>query len=190
MSITVIGISGKTGAGKTTIAKILAKKLHAVSLFWDDFDGVSKSPENYVEWYDRGQDYGEWQYNSLASTLHTLKQNKSVTHPVFNHIVQPTSYIVFDAPLGRLHTQTGKYIDFCIYLDTPLDVLLARRILRDFKTDETSKEDLLKEVDYYLHHSRKLFFDDDLKTSADLIISGVNTTEAQIIEIEQHINHL
>lgn len=179
----IIGISGVTGVGKTTLSNALALELKATSLFWDHFDDISNGPSNYVEWYRRGQNHEEWDYQALENVLKSLKAEQSVSHPIFKQLLNPTDYIIFDAPLGRLHRQTGQYIDICIHITTPLDITLCRRLLRDFKDPNKTKEELLAELNYYLHHSRPLFFDDNLKTSADLIIDGMLTTEEQIQKI-------
>jgi uridine kinase len=56
MTPKIIGISGKTGAGKTTLGQAFAKPLQATFVCWDDFDDISEGPEDYVDWYKRGQD--------------------------------------------------------------------------------------------------------------------------------------
>lgn len=39
----IIWISGASGAGKSTIAKALAKKLNATVIYWDEYDEISKA---------------------------------------------------------------------------------------------------------------------------------------------------
>jgi uridine kinase len=185
--IKIIGISANMGAGKTTLTNALAETLNATRLHWDDFDEISTHPIDYVAWYHRGQDYSEWNYEALADTLRSLKNNQIVPHPVLKNLLHPTELIVFDAPLGRLHNQTGQYIDFCIHITLPLDVSLCRWVLRNFKSNQKTKTELLEELEYYLSHSRPLFFDDDLKSSADFVVDGMLTTEEQIIKISEFL---
>lgn len=187
MNPQVIGISGNSGAGKTTLAQALARDLNMTVLCWDDFDEISQAPEDYVAWYQTSRDYSAWNYSELADVLQALKAHQAIPHPVFNTILQPTDFIIFEAPLGRLHQQTGQYLDVVLHLDVSLDVSLGWRLLRDFQASEKTKEDLLEDIDYYLRYSRPLFLDDDLKKSADVLVDGMMSTESQIQFIKERI---
>jgi len=48
----IIGISGISGAGKTTLTSALCKRLKATALYWDDYGGISQAPHDYVKWYE------------------------------------------------------------------------------------------------------------------------------------------
>ena len=50
-----------------------------------------------------------------------------------------------------------------------------------------SKEDILTELEHYLSCSRPLFFDNDLKMSADFVIDGTLTTDEQIKKIKEYL---
>ncbi|ANN94717.1 TPA: AAA family ATPase [Legionella pneumophila] len=176
----IIGISGITGAGKSTLAKALSLDLKATLISWDDFDDISLEPEDYIEWYHKGCNYSEFQREDLAKVLAELKAKREIMHPVLGTLLNPAEYIIFDAPLGKLHVQTGEYIDTCVHIEVPLDISLCRRILRDFKDKLQTKENLLEEISFYLNHSRPLFFDDELKQSATIVIDGLLSTEVQI----------
>ena len=183
----LIGISGKTGAGKSTLAKAISQNLKANLISWDDFDDISLEPEDYIQWYHKGCNYNEFQRESLSMVLANLKAKKEVIHPVLNTFLYPTEYIVFDAPLGKLHKQTGEYIDTCVHIEVPLDISLCRRVLRDFDDKLKTKEDLLEEISFYLNHSRPLFLDDDLKQHATLIVDGLLSTETQLQIIKNYL---
>ncbi|MBX9704030.1 MAG: AAA family ATPase, partial [Silvanigrellaceae bacterium] len=143
MASKIIGIMGISGAGKTTVTKKLAESLHSTVVFWDEFDDISTSPEDLIEWYKNSKDYTAWNYQGLADTLNTLKQGNRAIHPVNHEELIPTEVILFDAPLGFKHQQTGKYIDYLVCIDTPLDIALARRLLRDF---QNKKDELVNEI--------------------------------------------
>ncbi len=44
--VKIIGISGISGAGTTTLTKALGTALDATTIFWDDFDDISESPDD------------------------------------------------------------------------------------------------------------------------------------------------
>ncbi|KTD60931.1 AAA family ATPase [Legionella shakespearei] len=187
MTSHIIGISGNMGAGKSTLTRALAKEWHSTFLMWDDFDAISTGPEDYIDWYKRGENYTEWNYQKLADILESLKMEQPIVHPTLQITLNPTKYIIFDAPLGRFHTQTGMYIDTWVHLDVPLDVSLCRWLLRNYKETNRTKDELISEIDFYLNNSRPLFDDTKFKTEADIIIDGMLSTELQVKSIEKYI---
>ena len=111
----VIGISGKTGAGKSTLAQMLTANLKATLISWDDFDEISIEPENYIDWYHQGADYAAFKRDSLENVLKMLKVGESIIHPVLNTQLTSTQYVVL---MHRLENYTSKQaailIDVCI----------------------------------------------------------------------------
>lgn len=166
---TIIGLSGVSGAGKTTLARKLGEALKATTLFWDDYDGISKAPADYVAWFhSKERNTAEWQYEALENVLKTLKSGKSLLCPASNRQLISTPYIIFDAPFGYSHKATGQYIDFLIFLDTPPDIALARRLIRDARDQNT-----LEELQFYLSDARAVYIDSYLeRKNCDLIVDG------------------
>lgn len=183
----IIGISGISGAGKSTLASALQKELNATLVAWDDFDDISTGPDDYVDWYNRGEDYTEWDYSQLEVVLKNLKSGANTTHPAMHKPLQVTQYIIFDAPLGRFHQQTGKYIDCWIHISVPLDVSLARRVIRDFSSDKKTKKDIVDDLKYYLASSRPLFLDEQYKKQADYVSDGLTPLDNQVINVKKII---
>jgi uridine kinase len=187
--VKIIGISGIGGAGKSVLTKALGEALKATVLFWDDFDEISQGPEDYIKWYNTSRDYSEWKYDALVEVLKHLKQGEKVISPATNKELIPSEYIVFDAPLGRKHTATGQYIDYLIFLDTPLDVALARRVLRDFR-DKSNLNiiEIFEELDFYLNSSRPLYaMDYEEKEKFDYVIDGNQPVDKIVSSIIQKI---
>lgn len=178
--VTIIGICGISGAGKTTLVKALSKALKATALFWDDYDDISTGPYDYVKWYETSRDYAAWDYSALESVLSQLKDEQKVLCPATKKALLPTPYVIFDAPLGYKHTQTGKFIDKLIYLEVPLDVALARRILRD-STPKTDTKNILEELEHYLSFSRKVYdSSSEVKEGCHLLLNAQASVEEQI----------
>ena len=74
------------------------------------------------------------------------------------------------------------YLDCCIFIDTPLDIALARRVLRDMK--EASADDIRNEMDTYLNAARACYVQmlTDILPDSDHVIDGANELETIINE--------
>ena len=161
----VIGIGATSGGGKTRIAEELEKTLNnAKTVHFDEFDDTTERPADMRSWLQSGADYNEFKTPGLTKRLLELKRSDS-----HEFIADQDRFIVFDAPLGRAHRETGQLIDLMVFLDTPLDVAMARRLVRDGFQD--NPESALKG---YLEWSRDLFLEHihQLSTTSDLILDG------------------
>lgn len=181
----VIGISSVSGGGKTAVTRRLAQLLQdAVTLCFDDYDDTNLHPENRQMWLKEGADYNVWKTPALTEALQSLKSGNAITSPFDGSKISPARFIVFDAPLGRAHFDTGRFIDFMVFIDTPLDVAMARRFLRDIPsqaeqgTEETIKS-LKTNLCSYLNGGRLLYlqFQRQIKEKCDLILDGCLTVD-------------
>jgi uridine kinase len=128
----VVGIAGSAGAGKSTLARALAQALgDAVVVHIDDYQRVTEQPLRQIaQWMDRGADFDEFPIPLLPDHLARLKRGEAVLEPVRMREIAPARYILFETHFGRAHRATGQHIDLLAWVDTPLDVALARN-LRD-----------------------------------------------------------
>jgi len=167
----VVGISSVSGGGKTATARKLATLLaNAVTLCFDDYDDTNMHPENRQEWLQQGGDYNAWKTPTLTKDLKTLKSGSPITSIFDGSHISPAQFIIFDAPLGRAHRDTGRFIDLMVFIDTPLDVAMARRLLRHKCSIESIKESLSS----YLRGGRTIYlhFERQVKEKSDLILDG------------------
>ncbi len=118
----VIAIAGPIGAGKSSLVEALARQLPAtLRIHFDQFErGSRRSMEELREWLDAGGDFDAFEAPGLAEEIHRLK------HPI-REGTAPT-YILFEMPLGREYKPTAALIDLLLWVDTPLDLALARRM--------------------------------------------------------------
>ncbi|SDM77016.1 hypothetical protein SAMN04487897_1011, partial [Paenibacillus sp. yr247] len=81
-------------------------------------------------------------------------------------------YIVLDYPFAYLHNEMREYIDMTIYIDTPLDIAMARRILRNYK--ENPIEDIRNDLTNYLVRGRAAYLEMErtVKPNSDIVIQG------------------
>jgi uridine kinase len=149
MSAVVIALIGGSGSGKTTLAESLATAIAArhgavsvTRLAEDDYYHDRASipgfdPASYD--FDRPE---AKDFPLLVQHLTHLRAGQAVRRPVYSHAthsrvgeaeVAPRPVILLEGmhALGQLHGQ--GVIDAAVFLDTPDDVRLARRLMRDVK---------------------------------------------------------
>ena len=176
----VIGISAVSGGGKTALAGRLAKLLRgAVALSFDDYDDTNIHPPSIQSWFDEGADYDAFETPVFTDHIRSLKNGNHITSPVDGSRVGPVNYVVVDAPLGRAHHDSGRHIDFMVFIDTPLDVAIARRLLRTFSGEnERSESDTIAsikaELESYEDSARRIYvgFVERMKRTCDLVLDG------------------
>ena len=179
-SVVSIGISAVAGGGKTAVTKRLVEVLgDAVSLHFDDYDYTNVHPDDIQSWFAAGADYDAYRTPVFTSHLEALKAGKSITYPVGGAKLGPARYVVVDAPLGRAHTDSGRFIDLMVFIDTPLDVALARRLLRDINGQSAWLSDQViqyvkEELSAYLVGARPIYeeFQERMRTTSDVIIDS------------------
>ncbi|MFD1449427.1 AAA family ATPase [Oceanobacillus sojae] len=154
----IIVVGGVSGSGKTTVSKHLSSKLgNAKAIFFDDYD--FDGPSNIIDWVERGADYDEWDLDLLLKDLEVFRSDS-------------VRYIVIDFPFAYQHAQIKEWINFAVFIDTPLDIAYARRLVRDFQ-DSTAKNILL-DAKNYLSTGRNGYLEmlQSIKPSSDLVIDG------------------
>ncbi|MDQ8738228.1 hypothetical protein [Paenibacillus sp. LHD-38] len=164
----VIAIAAVSGGGKTTIATQLNETLqNSKSLFFDvyDFDGH----DDIINWVDNGANYNEWNLAPLIRDLKSL-------------LTEPLDYVVIDFPFAYKHSDTKNFIDIAVFIDTPLDLAMARRIIRDFKDNPV--ENIMTEMKNYILHGRRGYLEmlKTIKPNSDIIVDGTLTI-SEIVSI-------
>ena len=179
-SVVIIGISAVTGGGKTAVTLRLTEVLEdAVALHFDDYDDTNVHPDDLQRWFADGADYDAYETPLFTGHLQALKAGCSIRYPIGGAIVGPAKYVVADAPLGRAHSDSGRFIDLMVFIDTPLDVALARRVLREIdragaRMPDKATEYVQGELSGYLAQARPLYeeFQGRMRASSDVIVDG------------------
>lgn len=162
----VVAIAAVTAGGKTTTVNEIKKQLSNVqTLHFDDyvFEG---EVDNFYQWVLDGADYNVWNLEPLEKDILKI-QNKGAG-----------DYLILDYPFAYCNEQIRKYIDVAIFIDTPLDIALARRILRDMSN--ASGEDIRNDLLGYLKYARIAFvqMQKDILSSSNYVIDGTISTES------------
>jgi hypothetical protein len=187
----IIAISSVSGGGKTTLVKRTADFLRGTALFFDDYASVSEYPPDIKKWVEDGADVNKWKTPQFARDLAALKRGDSVVSPIDGASILPSEFIVIEEPMGRERAEMATLIDFVAVIDTPLEIALTRRLLRDLgpisleDIEKATKEQLAEGVvqiviylkDYlsgYLDAGRDLYIavQERAKENCDLVLDG------------------
>lgn len=154
----VIAISAVSGGGKTTVAKALSEQLpNARALYFDELS--LSGPDDIPKWIHEGGDPHVWDLAPLVGALNELS-------------TESPDFIVLDYPFLYGHRQVSELIDQAVFIDTPLDIAMARRVIRDFAG--RSMEDVIRDMQHYLSHARPAYLSmlNTVKPRADLVVDG------------------
>jgi uridine kinase len=183
----VVSVSAPVGGGKSSLATGLAGRLpDAEAIYFDSYEDLTARPLDEIHaWMQAGADPDEFVIPRLPEALDLLKRGESVVEPGTDRELQPAKYIVFETPFARHHRATGRHIDLSIWIDTPLDVALARNI-REFTERPGMYGELapwLRDyLDSYLGTVRELLCmqQEVVGGSADLVLDGLNELEVNV----------
>ena len=193
--IFVTGISSPSGGGKTAVAMRVSELLpDAVTIFFDDYEPDTVHPASFRRWLEECANYNDWKSPKLKDDLTKLKAGQSIVSPVDGRTINPRKYVIFDSPLGYAHAETGGLIDLMVFIDTPLDVAMARRLLRDYSStsvdnSSTSIGRLTAELIAYLDYGRQAYLEMDgqIKPTCDLLLDGCSAVDDLAEEVVRAI---
>ena len=144
MKVTVIGVAGGTGSGKSTLVKKLREAFEGDDVVTLCHDYYYKAhPElTYEERTKLNYAHPQaFDTQMLVEHLRTLRENVPVSHPLYSFVehdrmaetvaVKPSRVIIVDGILIFENKELRDLMDIKVFVDTDPDVRLARRILRD-----------------------------------------------------------
>ncbi|PEM44075.1 hypothetical protein CN611_29350 [Bacillus wiedmannii] len=172
----VISVAAVSGGGKTTVTESLTHKLmNSKALYFDSYD-FDNCPADICKWIDDGANYDEWILTPLIKDIQHLLQNSYL------------DYIIVDYPFAYLNSEMRQFIDVTIFIDTPLDIAMARRILRDFKEDTMSE--IQNNLKHYITYARKAYLEalHTVKPNSDIVLDGSLSVDEIINQILESLN--
>jgi uridine kinase len=194
MSTFVIAIAGPSGAGKSTLIESLVARLgSANALSLDDYQASSTYPP-VKQWLEGGADPDQFQTPQFITDALALREGKSIIHPVTGKVVKLARYLVLEEPFGRARSGMRELIDFVVYLEIPLEIAHARKILRknEFLPWEDNPDlfiqNLREHLLWYIDFGRDFYLAAEKSAcqDCDLIVDGTLPTEQmadKIIEV-------
>lgn len=167
----VIAVAAVTAGGKTTVINEIKKRLpRTAALYFDDysFDG---EVENFYQWVMDGADYQVWDLSPLEKDILAIRDSRRY------------DTLLLDYPFAYRNDRIKKYIDLAVFIDTPLDIAMARRVLRDFK--DATADEIRGDMEMYLKYARVAYVQmlKDIRPSSDYVIDGAQDLESIVDEM-------
>lgn len=195
MEVTVIGVAGGTGSGKSTLVKRLQEAFRGDDVVTLCHDYYYKAhPElTYEERTKLNYDHPQaFDTQMLVQHIKALKENVPIEHPLYSFVehdrmsttvaVKPSKVIIVDGILIFENRELRELMDIKVYVDTDADVRLARRILRDVCERGRTMESVINQ---YLTTVKPMHeeFVEPSKRYADVIIpeGGFNSVAVRML---------
>ena len=194
--MTIIGIAGGTGSGKTTVVRQIAKALPphcAAVLPLDSYynDTTDLTPEERRAINFDHPDAFDWKL--LSEHISMLKRGEAIEQPTYSYIesnrqketihVEPKPVIIIEGIMCLHHKKLRDMMDLKIFVDTDADVRLIRNIRRDVVERGRTVDMVLDRYEKVLKPMHEQFIE-PTKKFADLIIpsGGRNQTGIHILK--------
>lgn len=191
----VIGVSGGTGSGKSTVAKAIFQSLPSENILIIEQDAYYKdqSELTFDERIKTNYDHPlAFDTPLLIEHLKSLCQYESIEKPIYNFAkhnreketitVEPRDIIILEGIMILEDKSLRDLMDIKIFVDTDADVRIIRRITRDITERGRTLESV---IDQYLTTVKPAHdqFIEPNKKFADLIIpeGGYNKVAIDIM---------
>ena len=195
MNVTVIGVAGGTGSGKSTLVKRLQEAFanDDVATLCHVFYYKAHPELTYEERIKLNYDHpAAFDTDMLVEHIRTLKSNVPIEHPVYSFVehnrtaesvlVKPSKVIIVDGILIFENKELRELMDIKVFVDTDADIRLARRILRDVSERGRSMQSV---IDQYTNTVKPMHeeFVEPSKKYADVIIpeGGFNSVAVRML---------
>lgn len=182
MNITIIGIAGGTGSGKSTLTARLREQFGKNEVSVINHDSYYKRHDElpYEERCKLNYDHPDsFDTDLLVEHLKALRRGETVQVPVYDYTihnrsdktvtVSPAPVVIVEGILIFASAELCDMMDLKVFVDTDADVRILRRIVRDVKSRGRTLDSV---VTQYLTTVKPMHeqFVDPSKRKADLIV--------------------
>lgn len=195
--MTIIGIAGGTGSGKTTVVRKIMEALPAdyatvvpLDSYYNDTTGLTDEERKAIN-FDH-PDAFDWRL--LIEHMKKLRSGEAVEQPTYSYIisnrlpetihVEPRPVIIIEGIMTLINKKLRDMMDLKIYVDTDDDERLIRNIQRDCIERNRTVEMVIKRYQDVLKPMHEQFIE-PTKKHADIIIpwGGENNKGIEILKL-------
>lgn len=202
MDVTIIGVAGGTGSGKSTLVKRLQEAFREedVATLCHDYYYKAHPELTYEERTRLNYDHPQaFDTDMLVEHVRALKNNVPIEHPVYSFVehnrtdetvsVKPSKVIIIDGILIFENKELRELMDIKVFVDTDADVRLARRILRDVRDRGRSMESVINQYTSTVKPMHEEFVEPS-KRYADVIIPEGGFNSVAVAMLIQNIRSI
>ena len=180
----IVGITGGTGSGKTTLGKALARMMGSRAqmltqdryyndLDWQHEDQVLRHNFDHPDAVD---------FDLLLDNVRGLASGEPVEVPIYDltthrrrqqtERVSPSEVLIIEGMLIGSPVELRRLLDPLVYVHTPDDIRLIRRIRRDISERKRTIDTVLHQWEHHVQpmHNRWV---GPVRENADVIVSGL-----------------
>lgn len=188
----VVGITGGSGAGKTTVVRKIIERLPKSSvalLSQDNYyrdNGHLPMKERHQLNFDHPSSI---EFELLIEHLVNLKAGNTINMPVYSYFtyvrlndvvpIQPCEVIIVDGILIMTSQKLRSLLDIKVFVDADADDRLMRRLQRDVLERGYSVESVLHKYEYTVKPMHNQFIE-PTKRYADIIVPQGGNNEVAI----------
>lgn len=197
---TIISIAGPSASGKTLFAQTIHDELveelgeDGISIIYEDAYYKDQSHMSLEQRLDTNYDHpNAFEHDLLTEHLQQLSQHEAIDSPIYcykshtrteqTQTYSPTKIILVEGILLLQNKSLRDMFDIKVYMDTPLDICLVRRIKRDLV--ERSR-DLDSVTNQYLDTVRPMYYQyiEPSKAWADIVVTrgGKNRMAIEVLK--------
>lgn len=200
--VIIIGISGPSASGKSLLANTIVNELGSNDVavisedsYYKDLTGLSHEERSKIN-FDHPN---ALDHDLLQAQLKALQAGESVEVPIYDHnkhqrqsittTVGNYRIIVLEGILLFVDSALRQHMDIRIFMDTPLDICLLRRLNRDMEERGRSLDNIIEQ---YHATVRPMYFQfiEPSKRHADLIVPRGGENRIAIDMIKAKIREL
>lgn len=192
----IIGISGASGSGKSLLANTIVSELGSEQVVVISEDSYYKDHSD-LSFEERGRvNYDHpnaFDHDLLIQHLSALHAGQTVNIPIYDHSrhcrakatrnIGQHAIIVLEGILLLVEKRLRELMDIKIFMDTPMDICLLRRIRRDVIHRNRTVESVLDQYETFVR-PMYLQFIEPSKRYADIIVpkGGENRIAIDVIK--------
>jgi len=191
--VRIIGISGGSGSGKTTIIKKIAEMVS--NFVFIPQDNYYKSAENISNKNitDFNFDHPDaFDTTLLLNHLKMLKEGRAIKMPTYDFVhhrraekitvVEPSRIVLIEGIMVFFEQEIRDLMDLKIYVDTPDDIRFIRRLERDVTDRGRTMKSVIQQYLEVVRPGHYMFIE-PTKEFADIIIpeGGHNANALRVL---------